>query len=144
MRIGLCWMLLTAAVAWAAPHVPRDDREVLERLPVRPSDPLAAELRTLRAAVAAAPADPMPAVQLARRYFDLAMAQGDPDASVAQGARRPRSSSGRPVSASPRLGTAKGMSARFARLRRLIAGRTVLAKRHRLRLRDGPPLVRLT
>ena len=71
-------MLLTAAVAWAAPHVPRDDREVLERLPVRPSDPLAAELRTLRAAVAAAPADPMPAVQLARRYFDLAMAQGDP------------------------------------------------------------------
>lgn len=78
MRSGLCWVLLTATVAWAAPQVPRDDREVLERLPVRPSDPLAAELRTLRAAVAAAPADPAPAVQLARRYFDLAQAQGDP------------------------------------------------------------------
>ena len=78
MRTGLCLALLMATLAWAAPRVPRDDREVLERLPVRPSDPLAAELRTLRAAVAASPADPAPAVQLARRYFDLAMAQGDP------------------------------------------------------------------
>ena len=75
---GLCLALLTATLAWAAPHVPRDDREVLERLPLRPSDPLAAELRALRAAATAAPADPAPAVQLARRYFDLAMAQGDP------------------------------------------------------------------
>jgi len=78
MRIGLALALFSATLAAAAPHVPKDDREVLERLPLRPSDPVAAELRKLRAAVAAAPADPAPAVQLARRYFDLAMAQGDP------------------------------------------------------------------
>ena len=57
MRSGLYLALLTATLAWSAPNMPRDDREVLERLPVRPSDPLAAELRTLRAAVTAAPAD---------------------------------------------------------------------------------------
>ena len=71
-------LLLVAASAWAVPHVPRDEREVLERLPLRPSDRVAADIRKLRAAAAAAPADPAPAVQLARRYFDLAMAQGDP------------------------------------------------------------------
>src|SRR6188474_3005518 len=79
MRIRLALALLSATLAAAAaPHVPKDDREVLERLPLRPSDPVAAELRKLRAAVAAAPADPTPAIQLARRYFDLAMEQGDP------------------------------------------------------------------
>ena len=78
MRIWLLLPLLATLPAWGVPHIPADDHEVLERLPVRPSDPLAAELRKLRAAVAAAPSDPGPAVQLARRYFDLAMAQGDP------------------------------------------------------------------
>ena len=78
MRSALLLLLATATLASAAPRVPGDHREVLERLPVRPSDPLAAELRTLRAAVAATPSDPVPAVRLARRYFDLAMAQGDP------------------------------------------------------------------
>ena len=44
----------------------KDDATVLERLPLRRSDPVAAELRKLRGAA------------LARRYFELAMAQGDP------------------------------------------------------------------
>ena len=52
--------------ALAAPYTPQDDGTVLERLPLRRSDPLAAELRQLRGAA------------LARRYFELAMAQGDP------------------------------------------------------------------
>ena len=58
---GLC-----AAGVVAAPHVPKDEATILERLPLRRSDPVAAELRKLRGAA------------LARRYFELAMAQGDP------------------------------------------------------------------
>ena len=69
---------LAAMPAQAAPRVPLDEREVLERLPLRPRDPAAAELRELRAAAAAAPADPAAAAPLARRYFALAMAEGDP------------------------------------------------------------------
>ena len=52
--------------ALAAPYTPKDDDTVLERLPWRRGDPVAAELRQLRGAA------------LARRYFELAMAQGDP------------------------------------------------------------------
>lgn len=70
--------LLASQVACAAPFVPRDDAAVLERLPGKPGDPAALELRRLRAAVAAAPTDAGTAALLARRYFDLAMAEGDP------------------------------------------------------------------
>lgn len=63
---SLCWGGLWAAAALGAPHVPKDDATVLERLPLRRSDPVAAELRKLRGAAQA------------RRYFELAMAQGDP------------------------------------------------------------------
>lgn len=66
------------ASATAAPHIPRDDSVVLERLPIRPGDPAAAELRRLRTAAAAAPSDPAAAARLAQKYFDLAMAEGDP------------------------------------------------------------------
>jgi len=52
--------------AQAAPYVPKEDTQVLERLPLRRSDPIAVELKQLRGAA------------LARRYFELAMAQGDP------------------------------------------------------------------
>src|SRR6185503_21192348 len=57
---------LWALGALAAPYTPKDDSTVLERLPLRRSDPVAAELRQLRGAA------------LARRYFELAMGQGDP------------------------------------------------------------------
>ncbi len=76
LRAGL--PLLVAAAAWAAPFVPKDDAEVLERLPVRAADPVARELRELRAANAVSPGDAAAAARLARRYFDLAMAEGDP------------------------------------------------------------------
>jgi hypothetical protein len=51
---------------------------VLEHLPVRPSDPVARELRQLRAALAANPRDRATAVRLAERYFALANSEGDP------------------------------------------------------------------
>ncbi|MET1083036.1 MAG: hypothetical protein ABWY12_08335 [Burkholderiales bacterium] len=72
---GAC--LLCAPVA-AAPYIPKDDATVLERLPVKPADPVARELRDLRARLAAQPDDVDTAVRLARRYFRLAMSEGDP------------------------------------------------------------------
>jgi len=78
IRTALIPFLAAATVAIAAPYVPRDDAAVLERLPVRPSDPIASELRRLRAQAASTPSDPASAVRLARRYFELAVSQGDP------------------------------------------------------------------
>jgi Tfp pilus assembly protein PilF len=76
------WALLTSPAPLAAPRVPADPAEVLERLPLRPGDATARELAGLRAAVSRAaketPADPLPATKLAERYFDLALARGDP------------------------------------------------------------------
>ena len=63
---GLFWAAVWTPGALAAPYIPKDDAAVLERLPLRRSDPVAAELRKLRGAA------------LAGRYFELALAQGDP------------------------------------------------------------------
>ena len=76
---GFLLLLLTAsAPALAAPYLPRDDAVVLETLPAKAADPAAMQLRRLRAAFAAAPGDPAAAEELADRYFDQAMAEGDP------------------------------------------------------------------
>jgi Tfp pilus assembly protein PilF len=75
------WALLVGcgvSGAIGAPYLPADDTAVLERLPLRRADPAAAELRKLQASAAARPDDPAAAAALARRYFELAMAQGDP------------------------------------------------------------------
>ena len=76
---GVC---LAPLHALAAPRLPTDPAEVLERLPMRPGDATARELAGLRAAVTRAakeaPADPLPATRLAGRYYDLAVARGDP------------------------------------------------------------------
>lgn len=78
-RSALAALLAAGATSGiCAPFVPAGDDVVLERLPVRAADPVAAELRTLRAAVRTAPADPVAAGRLARRYFDLASSEGDP------------------------------------------------------------------
>jgi hypothetical protein len=76
---ALAAMLLVAAqpVA-AAPRIPESDAIVLETLPTKATAPAAVELRRLRAAAAAAPRDAGAAEALASRYFDLAMAEGDP------------------------------------------------------------------
>src|SRR5499427_1380382 len=67
-----------AIAAHAAPYVPKDDSVVLEHLPVRPSDPVARELRQLRAELAANPRSRPTALRLAERYFALANSEGDP------------------------------------------------------------------
>lgn len=98
------WILSVAAAllgvghAAAAPFVPADDTTVLERLPGKPGDPVQRELRALRAALAAEPRDPGRAVALARRYFDLAMAEGDPRyVGYAEAALRPWSQGDAPA-----------------------------------------------
>lgn len=68
---------LWGPVLQAAPFRPTDERMVLERLPTRPTDPLQRELRELRKAHEAAPGDIGPALDLARRYFNLALETGD-------------------------------------------------------------------
>ncbi len=74
--------LVLAASGEAAPRVPIDPAEVLQRLPFKPADASARELVDLRAAVSRAtkenPADPRPAARLAERYYELAVARGDP------------------------------------------------------------------
>jgi Tfp pilus assembly protein PilF len=70
--------VLAFGAAHAAPYAPNNDAQVLEHLPVRPGDPIARELRQLRAALAADPRDLKTALELAQRYFELAGAEGDP------------------------------------------------------------------
>ena len=69
---------LFCCAATSAPYTPTDDGKVLERLPLKRNDPVAKELQALRRAHLAAPADAAAAVALARKYFDLASAEGDP------------------------------------------------------------------
>lgn len=99
--IVLCRCLLLGAVftalqqARAAPYTPDDEAQVIERLPFRAGDTSMRELGALRAKADGAPSDPAPAVALAQKYFDLAMARGDPryvgyaDAIVARFSRQP-------------------------------------------------------
>ena len=84
---GLFWIrvfpvlalaLLAAVATHAAPRTPTQDAEVLEKLPTRAGDSVSRELSRLRAQVAKAPTDSALATELAQRYFDLALARGDP------------------------------------------------------------------
>src|SRR5436309_13271870 len=70
--------LLLAPATVAAPYVPKDDATVLERLPLKPTDPLGRELRELRARLAAQPDGLDAAVTIGRHYFRLAMSAGAP------------------------------------------------------------------
>ncbi|UUZ73621.1 hypothetical protein LP415_11050 [Polaromonas sp. P1(28)-8] len=69
---------LSGPAVWAAPYTPANDSEVVERLPGRASDPAIRRVESLRRQLAARPDDTTLRVEIARRYFDLAMAQGDP------------------------------------------------------------------
>jgi tetratricopeptide (TPR) repeat protein len=71
-------LALWASSAWPAPYIPKEDSAVLERLPTKANDPVMAELRGLRADLAASPSDSELAATLAGRYFELAVAEGDP------------------------------------------------------------------
>jgi hypothetical protein len=69
---------LLGAAAQAAPFLPKSDRQVLETLPARAAEPRMRELAELRRELAARPRDLELAVRLARRYYELAAAEGDP------------------------------------------------------------------
>jgi tetratricopeptide (TPR) repeat protein len=74
-------LVLSVAIclsAHAAPFVPGNDQQVLERLPARSADPRARDMARLRQQVSAHPRDIDLAVQLARRYFEEVAAEGDP------------------------------------------------------------------
>jgi hypothetical protein len=66
------------AFAFAAPFTPANDNEVVERLPAGATDPAVRRVDSLRKQLAARPNDTDLRLEIARRYFDLAMAQGDP------------------------------------------------------------------
>ena len=73
-------MFALFATPWAAaaPFTPTSDAEVVERLPGRASDPSIRRVESLRKQLAARPDDAGLRIEIARRYFDMAMAQGDP------------------------------------------------------------------
>ena len=71
-------LVLACACAHAAPFTPADDKEVVERLPAGATDPAVRRVDSLRKQLAARPKDTALRLEIARRYFDLAMAQGDP------------------------------------------------------------------
>lgn len=74
----ISFLLLCNAQAYSAPFIPASDSVVLEQLPFKASDPTTRELRRLRADLSANPRNLDKAVTLAQRYFQLAMADGDP------------------------------------------------------------------
>ena len=88
---------LSGGAAQAAPYTPKSDDEVLERLPLRASTAEGRELRQLRRALAEQPQNLERALALARRYFDLAGAEGDPRyVGYAEAAIRPWSKAAEP------------------------------------------------
>lgn len=76
-RAAAAVLCLCAVLAHAAPFVPRDDGEVVERLPLA-RDPALRTVESLRRQLASRPGDAALRLDIAERYFGLAMAQGDP------------------------------------------------------------------
>ena len=70
--------LLTSLTTQAAPFTPANDSDIVERLPLSATDPSARRLQSLRKQLEAKPDDVVLRIEIARRYFDLSMAQGDP------------------------------------------------------------------
>ena len=64
--------------AYSEPYRPTDDRQVLERLSFKPSDPVARELHNLRTDLRRNPRNLDSAVQLATRYIEQGRSEGDP------------------------------------------------------------------
>ena len=70
--------LLVATCVEAAPRVPRDDAEVLERLPLAPRGVAVRALQADRAALARDPTNLGLALRLARAYSEIGRSSGDP------------------------------------------------------------------
>jgi hypothetical protein len=75
--VAAALLCLLAAAAGAAPYTPASDTEVVERLPVT-SDPALRTVESLRRQLASRPDDDTLRLDIAERYFALALAQGDP------------------------------------------------------------------
>ncbi|MBE7939320.1 hypothetical protein IM725_01890 [Ramlibacter aquaticus] len=71
-------LLLACAFAQAEPFTPTNDDEVVEKLPSSAADPSVRRVDSLRRQLAARPDDAALRLEIGRRYFDMAMAQGDP------------------------------------------------------------------
>lgn len=71
-------LLIINAGSSAAPYIPANDAVVLERLPFKASDPTTRELRRLRDELSNDPVNLNKAIALSRRYYQLALAEGDP------------------------------------------------------------------
>jgi predicted Zn-dependent protease len=79
LKLICCCAIASAALTCvAAPFTPSSDSEVVERLPATANDPSLRRVESLRKQLAARPEDVDLRLEIARRYFDLAMAQGDP------------------------------------------------------------------
>ncbi|MGE3153860.1 MAG: tetratricopeptide repeat protein [Nitrospiraceae bacterium] len=81
MTVLAAALLLIPLAPWvgaAAPFVPSDDKQALERVRERPLDPTWQELRRLREAVKRNPGDVQPAVRLAARYVERSRSEADP------------------------------------------------------------------
>jgi Tfp pilus assembly protein PilF len=75
---AVLFCLFTALATQAAPFTPANDSDVVERLPLSATDPSVRRLQSLRKQLEAKPDDVALRLEIARRYFDLSMAQGDP------------------------------------------------------------------
>jgi len=71
-------LAFVATAGQAAPFTPKSDSEVVERLPASATDPQVRRVDALRKQLAARPDDNGLRLDIARRYFEMAMAQGDP------------------------------------------------------------------
>ena len=76
--LAALFCLFATLVAQAAPFTPANDSDVVERLPLSATDPSVRRLQSLRKQLEAKPDDVALRIEIARRYFDLSMAQGDP------------------------------------------------------------------
>lgn len=76
LALALLAQALTSG-ALAAPYIPADGSKVVERLPAR-TDPAQRELARARAELNKNPRDLAAATSLARRYIEVARADGDP------------------------------------------------------------------
>ena len=97
MLILGCIVMLLAGWASAAPYTPANPAQILERLPYRPNDPVARELKNLRLQLASDPGKLPLAIKVARRYVEIGRNTSDPRyAGYAEAALRPWWSSNDP------------------------------------------------
>jgi len=74
----IAFVVLGCTGSIAAPFMPANDSVVLERLPFKASDPTIRALRRLRDELSNDPSNLEKATALASRYYQLALADGDP------------------------------------------------------------------